>query len=85
MVLKAMLKSTKTAFSTFEPPSSDFAIVCARRPTAFNVLLALFVCKLEMSPTCTSSAVRTTTQKNESLLVGRECVIRDVNRIERED
>ncbi len=38
MVLKALLKSTKTAFSTFEPPSSDFAIVCARKPTASKVL-----------------------------------------------
>ncbi len=40
MVLKALLKSTKTVFRTFEPPSSDYAIVCARRPTASKVLLA---------------------------------------------
>ncbi len=43
MVLKALLKPTKTAFCTFEPPASDFAIVCARRPTASKVLLA-FLC-----------------------------------------
>ncbi len=39
MVFEALLKSTKTAFRTFEPPSSNFAIVCARRPTASKVLL----------------------------------------------
>ncbi len=31
-VLKALLKFTKTDLCTFESPSGDFAIVCARRP-----------------------------------------------------
>ncbi len=42
----ALLKSTKTTLCTFDPPSSDFAILCTRRLTASKVLQVFFVCKL---------------------------------------
>ncbi len=40
MVLKTLLKSTKTALCNFRSPSSYFAIVSARRLTVSKVFLA---------------------------------------------